>query len=101
MPSATIPTTVATGIRSPRMQGTPSIWPGSTVIRSNLINKAYPPTAGVSPTIPTAGFGKNRSLELPNFTQSLYDARELAMQRMQSEAQALGAKGIVGVDLQE
>jgi len=41
------------------------------------------------------------NVELPNFTQALYSARELAMQRMQSEAQALGAKGIVGVDLQE
>jgi uncharacterized protein YbjQ (UPF0145 family) len=41
------------------------------------------------------------NVELPNFTQALYDARELSMQRMQSEAQALGAKGIVGVDLQE
>ena len=41
------------------------------------------------------------NVELPNFTQALYDARELAMQRMQSEAQALNAKGIVGVDLQE
>jgi uncharacterized protein YbjQ (UPF0145 family) len=42
-----------------------------------------------------------RNVELPNFTQALYSARELAMQRMQAEAQALGAKGIVGVDLQE
>jgi uncharacterized protein YbjQ (UPF0145 family) len=41
------------------------------------------------------------NVELPNFTQALYDARELAMQRMQSEAQTLKAKGIVGVDLQE
>jgi uncharacterized protein YbjQ (UPF0145 family) len=42
-----------------------------------------------------------RNVELPNYTQALYSARELAMQRMQSEAQALDAKGIVGVDLQE
>ena len=41
------------------------------------------------------------NVELPNYTQGLYSARELAMQRMQAEAQALGAKGIVGVDLQE
>jgi uncharacterized protein YbjQ (UPF0145 family) len=38
---------------------------------------------------------------MPNFTQALYDARELAMERMQSEAQDLQAEGIVGVDLQE
>jgi uncharacterized protein YbjQ (UPF0145 family) len=42
-----------------------------------------------------------RNVELPNFTQALYDARELAMERMQSEAQTLTAEGIVGVDLQE
>jgi uncharacterized protein YbjQ (UPF0145 family) len=41
------------------------------------------------------------NVELSNYTQALYDARELAMQRMQSEAQAQQAKGIVGVDLQE
>ena len=34
MPSATIPTTVATGMRSPRMHGTPPICRGSTVMRS-------------------------------------------------------------------
>jgi uncharacterized protein YbjQ (UPF0145 family) len=42
-----------------------------------------------------------RNVELANFTQAFYDARELAMERMQSEAQELQAKGIVGVDLQE
>ncbi len=41
------------------------------------------------------------NVELPNYTQALYSARELAMQRMQTEAQTLDAKGIVGVDLQE
>jgi uncharacterized protein YbjQ (UPF0145 family) len=43
--------------------------------------------------------GKN--VELPNDTQALYEARELAMKRMQTEAQELGAKGIVGVSLSE
>jgi uncharacterized protein YbjQ (UPF0145 family) len=42
-----------------------------------------------------------RNLELPYFTQALYDARELAMTRMQTEARALGANGIVGVALEE
>jgi uncharacterized protein YbjQ (UPF0145 family) len=42
-----------------------------------------------------------RNVELPNFTQALYEARERAMQRMQTEAQDLGAKGIVGVSLSE
>jgi uncharacterized protein YbjQ (UPF0145 family) len=42
-----------------------------------------------------------RNIELPNYTQGLYEARELAMQRMQSEAQELQAHGIVGVSLSE
>ena len=42
-----------------------------------------------------------QNVEMPNFTQALYDARELAMERMQHEAQELQAEGIVGVQLQE
>jgi uncharacterized protein YbjQ (UPF0145 family) len=42
-----------------------------------------------------------RNVELANYTQALYDARELAMERMQAEAQAVQAEGIVGVVLQE
>jgi len=42
-----------------------------------------------------------QNVELPNFTQALYDARELAMERMQAEAEALKAEGIVGVQLTE
>ncbi|GAA1269630.1 heavy metal-binding domain-containing protein [Kitasatospora nipponensis] len=37
-----------------------------------------------------------QNTELPQFTQALYDARELAMARMQYEGQQLGADGIVG-----
>ncbi|MFI5906003.1 heavy metal-binding domain-containing protein [Dactylosporangium sp. NPDC051541] len=40
-----------------------------------------------------------RNVELPQFTQALYEARELAMARMQHEAEQLDAEGIVGVDL--
>jgi uncharacterized protein YbjQ (UPF0145 family) len=42
-----------------------------------------------------------QNVELENFTQALYDARELAMERMQAEAETLQAEGIVGVQLQE
>ena len=42
-----------------------------------------------------------QNVELPNFTQALYDARELAMERMQAEAEAVEAEGIVGVQLKE
>ena len=37
--------------------------------------------------------------EIPQFTEALYDARERAMARMQAEAEALQAEGIVGVQL--
>ncbi len=43
--------------------------------------------------------GQNR--EMGNFTQALYEARELAMERMQDEAKRLQAEGIVGVQIQE
>ena len=45
--------------------------------------------------------GKN--VELEQYTQALYDARELAMERMQKEAEAIGdgVLGIVEVKLHE
>jgi uncharacterized protein YbjQ (UPF0145 family) len=39
--------------------------------------------------------GQNQ--EMPQFTQAVYTARELAMNRMQAEADQLGATGIIGV----
>ncbi|HUX42780.1 MAG TPA: heavy metal-binding domain-containing protein [Rectinemataceae bacterium] len=39
--------------------------------------------------------------EMVNFTQALYDSRELAMERMQAEATQLKAEGIVGVTIEE
>ena len=42
-----------------------------------------------------------QNVEMENYTQALYDARELAMERMQREAQAVQAEGIVGVQLTE
>ncbi len=44
-------------------------------------------------------FGRN--IEMTNFTQALYEARELAMGRMQGEAESLQAGGLVGVQLKE
>ncbi|HEX3946927.1 MAG TPA: heavy metal-binding domain-containing protein, partial [Acidimicrobiales bacterium] len=52
---------------------------------------------GLGQTLRTAG----QNTELPNFTQALYEARELAMTRMQDEANELEATGIVGVRLEE
>ena len=42
-----------------------------------------------------------QNVEMTNYTQALYDARELAMERMQAEARSLGARGIVGARLIE
>ncbi len=42
-----------------------------------------------------------RNMEMPNFTQALYEARELAMGRMQTEAEQMQAGGLVGVKLSE
>jgi uncharacterized protein YbjQ (UPF0145 family) len=52
---------------------------------------------GLGATLGSVG----QNVELPNFTQALYEARELAMTRMQDEATRLGANGIVGVRLEE
>ena len=42
-----------------------------------------------------------QNVEMPNFTQALYEARELAMERMQNEADELKANGIVGARIVE
>jgi uncharacterized protein YbjQ (UPF0145 family) len=40
-----------------------------------------------------------QNVELTNYTEALYGARELAMQRMQKKALALKAEGVVGVHI--
>jgi uncharacterized protein YbjQ (UPF0145 family) len=52
---------------------------------------------GMMQTLRQAG----RNVEQPNFTQALYEARELAMERMQNEADELKAEGIVGARIIE
>jgi uncharacterized protein YbjQ (UPF0145 family) len=42
-----------------------------------------------------------RNQEMPNYTQALYEARELAMERMQTEADEAQAGGIVGTRIVE
>lgn len=42
-----------------------------------------------------------RNVELQNYTQALYAARELAQSRMQAEAEAENAQGIIGAQIQE
>src|SRR2546430_14596719 len=42
----------------------------------------------------------SKNMELDTLSQAMYHARELAMTRMEAEADALGADGIVGVRLE-
>ena len=42
-----------------------------------------------------------RNVEMENYTQALYDARELALSRMQAEAESEDAVGIVGTRVEE
>jgi uncharacterized protein YbjQ (UPF0145 family) len=42
-----------------------------------------------------------RNTEMQNYTQALYDARELALERMQAEAETEKAEGIVGAQVKE
>jgi uncharacterized protein YbjQ (UPF0145 family) len=41
------------------------------------------------------------NIELNNYTEAIYEARELAMSRMQAEAESHGADGIVGMQIVE
>jgi uncharacterized protein YbjQ (UPF0145 family) len=49
----------------------------------------------IAPKIPSGSKG----CELVDMTKALYNARELAMSRMEEEAEALGADGVIGVRL--
>src|ERR1700690_3663941 len=42
-----------------------------------------------------------RNVEIEQFTQALYDGRELALSRVEAEAEELHAEGIVGVQLRQ
>jgi len=44
---------------------------------------------------------QGQNVELVPFTQAFYQARELAMERLQSQARQLGAEGVVGVTTTE
>ncbi len=75
-----------------------------------LVRSGYMPLGLVMGTcvyhIGRQGFLKSigrmgQNVELENYTQGMYEARELAMERMQQEARQLGANGIVGVQLLE
>ncbi|MBS1716263.1 MAG: heavy metal-binding domain-containing protein [Armatimonadetes bacterium] len=75
-----------------------------------LLKAGYQPSALVMGTcvyhVAHQGFMKalqrvGRNVEMENFTQALYDARELALSRMQAEAESEQAVGIVGARVEE
>ena len=68
--------------------------PTGMVMGSCVYHVAY---QGLGQWMRTVG----RNVEMQNYTQGLYDARELAMERMQSEAENLGADGITGTQIKE
>jgi uncharacterized protein YbjQ (UPF0145 family) len=55
----------------------------------------------VAPGLLAAYTGTARNVELHDYTHALYDARELAIERLQAEAEDLHATGIVGVTVEE
>src|SRR5579859_2080845 len=68
--------------------------PQGMVMGSCVYHVAY---QGLGQWMKTVG----RNTEMQNYTQGLYDARELAMERMQAEAENLGADGITGTQIKE
>jgi uncharacterized protein YbjQ (UPF0145 family) len=68
--------------------------PQGMVMGSCVYHVAY---QGLGQWMRTVG----RNTEMTNYTQGLYDARELAMERMQAEAENLGADGITGTQIKE
>jgi uncharacterized protein YbjQ (UPF0145 family) len=71
--------------------------PVGLVMGSCVYTVAY--AGGTSPGSRMALWWRN--VEMPIYTQAMYDARELAMGRMQREAESLDAHGVVGVELSE
>lgn len=51
----------------------------------------------IAPQNPLKSVGRN--VEMTNYTTALYDARELAMERMQNEALKMSAAGVVGMHI--
>jgi uncharacterized protein YbjQ (UPF0145 family) len=68
--------------------------PLSLVMGSCVYHVAH---MGLRQALKTVG----QNIEMANYTQALYDARELAMERMQAEAMSFGAQGVVGMRVQE
>lgn len=71
----------------------------------SLLHAGYRPVEMVMGScvyhVANRGYVANRNMELDHFTAAMYAAREIAIERMQSEAASAGAEGVVGVDMHE
>jgi uncharacterized protein YbjQ (UPF0145 family) len=76
---------LAAGVEPAGIVGWSAVFFSTYIFGGGLVSGAGPITAGI------------QSYELREFTQAIYAARERVMERMGSEAQAMGAAGIVGV----
>jgi uncharacterized protein YbjQ (UPF0145 family) len=73
--------------------------PVGMVVGSSIYHVGYQPVYTTGAGFGLAAAYSYQEQELSVLTQAKYNARELAMSRMEAEAQALGADGIVGVRL--
>ena len=107
---------IGTAIRSTRSGGwrTPDNRPFTSDLNGQdfwtLLQAGYRPVALTMGTcvyhVAHQGFMQalkrmGRNVEMENYTQALYDARELSLSRMQAEAERDGAVGIVGARVEE
>jgi len=71
-------------------------WPVGLVAGTTV---AYVATGTAQQYGATGLLSRQRNQEMPDFTQGLYDARALAMRRLQAQAGEVGAHGVVGVTI--
>ncbi len=76
-----------------------TLWQHGFVPRALVLGTCVYHIAHMSFRQMLSNLGQN--VELTNFTQAAYDAREIAMARMQYEGQQVGADGVVGVTVDE
>jgi uncharacterized protein YbjQ (UPF0145 family) len=71
-------------------------WPVGFVAGTTV---AYVASGGAQQYRSRGWFSGMSNQEMPDFTQGLYDARALAMERLTRQARELGAQGVIGVAL--
>ena len=104
---------IGTAIRKRGSRQAPS-WPFTSDLSGqdfwSLVRAGYLPTALVMGAcvwhVPRQSLGgwlgqQGKNQELTNFTTAFYEARELAMARMQSEAARFKSEGVVGMRIEE